>query len=105
MAELSSEKPPFHNRKHDLSLALDICNGFRPEFGKGTPEIYKKLAYRCMNADSNQRPTVKELGDIFNFWFNSIYGGKVYQKEEKFGYKGEVIKAKFEEADKEIPNI
>ena len=40
MAELSSGKPPFYKRKHDTSLALEICNGLRPEFGKGTPEIY-----------------------------------------------------------------
>ena len=51
MAELSSGKPPFHKRKHDTGLALAICNGLRPEFGKGTPEIYKKLAYKCMNAN------------------------------------------------------
>ena len=46
MAEVSSGKPPFHKRKHDASLALAMCDGLRPEFGKGTPEIYKKLAYR-----------------------------------------------------------
>src|SRR6185369_4622119 len=51
MTELSSGKPPFYKRKHDASLALEICNGLRPEFGKGTPEIYKKLAHRCMNAN------------------------------------------------------
>ncbi|GES74736.1 kinase-like domain-containing protein [Rhizophagus clarus] len=39
MTELSSGKPPFYNKKHDLSLALAICNGHRPEFGKGTPEF------------------------------------------------------------------
>ena len=42
MTELSSGKPPFHKRKHDGSLALAICNGLRPEFGKGTPEIYSR---------------------------------------------------------------
>src|SRR2546430_5941014 len=46
MTEFSSGKPPCHERKHDTSLALGICNGLRPEFGKGTPEIYKKLADR-----------------------------------------------------------
>ncbi|CAI2189286.1 15796_t:CDS:2, partial [Funneliformis geosporum] len=64
MAELSTGNPPFYDRKHDVSLSLDICNGLRPEFGKGTPEFYKKLAYRCMNADPNQRPTSKELWDV-----------------------------------------
>ncbi|EXX55140.1 kinase-like domain-containing protein [Rhizophagus irregularis DAOM 181602=DAOM 197198] len=103
MTELSSGKPPFYNRKHDISLGLEICNGIRPEFGKGTPEIYKKLAYRCMSAIPNQRPTASELYDILDFWFKS-HENEYYQ-EEKFGYKREEIKAIFDEADDEIPNI
>ncbi|GBB89033.1 hypothetical protein RclHR1_01570005 [Rhizophagus clarus] len=87
MAELSSGQPPFYKRKHDTSLALAICDGLRPEFGKGTPEIYKKLAHRCMNANLDQRPTAIELHCILLFWSASF------------------IKAIFEEADKEIPNI
>ncbi|RGB22649.1 kinase-like domain-containing protein [Rhizophagus diaphanus] len=82
MAEISSGKPPFYNKKHDLSLALAICNGLRPEFGKGTPEFYKKLAYKCMNANSNERPIAAELFDIIYFWNYSNKG------EEEFGYKG-----------------
>ncbi|CAB4484453.1 unnamed protein product [Rhizophagus irregularis] len=54
-----------------------------------------------MNANSNQRPTASELRDIFEFWFLSLYG----DNKEKFGYEGKEIKAMFEEADKEIPNI
>ena len=104
MAELSSGKPPFYKRKHNTSLALEICNGLRPEFGKGTPEIYKKLACKCMNAIPNQRPTASELYDILNFW-DDCNGHSSYQEVEKFGYKGKEIKAIFEEADKEIPNI
>ncbi|CAB4428152.1 unnamed protein product [Rhizophagus irregularis] len=102
MAELSSGKPPFHKRKHDTTLALEICNGLRPEFGNGTPEIYKKLAYKCMNANSNQRPTAEELFNIINFWDDSL---RLNKKKEEFGYEGKEIKAMFEEADKEIPNI
>jgi serine/threonine protein kinase len=103
MTELSSGKPPFYNKKHDLNLALAICNGLRPEFGKGTPDVYKKLAYKCMDANSNERPTAGELKDIFKFWYESI---KVYNEgKENFGYKAKEIKAAFEEADKEIPNI
>ncbi|POG76774.1 kinase-like domain-containing protein, partial [Rhizophagus irregularis DAOM 181602=DAOM 197198] len=103
MAELSSGKPPFYNKKHDLSLALTICNGLRPEFGKGTPEFYKKLAYKCMNVNPNERPAAEELRNIFGFWYNSIQGNE--DNKEKYGYKGNEIKAAFEEADKEIPNI
>ncbi|POG65119.1 kinase-like domain-containing protein [Rhizophagus irregularis DAOM 181602=DAOM 197198] len=103
MAELSSGKPPFYNKKYDLNLALAICNGLRPEFGKGTPEYYKKLAYKCMDANPNERPTTKELFNIFFFWYDSIVGNK--DNNEEYGYKGNEIKAAFEEADKEIPNI
>ncbi|CAB5329862.1 unnamed protein product [Rhizophagus irregularis] len=98
MAELSSGKPPFYKRKHDGGLALEICNGLRPEFGKGTPEIYKKLAHRCMNANPNQRPIANELEEILNCWDN-------YKDNEKYGYKGKEVRNAFKEADKEIPNI
>ncbi|GBC21815.2 kinase-like domain-containing protein [Rhizophagus irregularis DAOM 181602=DAOM 197198] len=52
---------------------LDICNGLRPEFGKGTPEVYKTLAYKCMNANPDQRPTASELYNILHFWHNSTF--------------------------------
>ncbi|CAI2192021.1 6108_t:CDS:1, partial [Funneliformis geosporum] len=67
MAEYSSGNPPFYDRNHDYKLSLDVCNGLRPEFGKGTPEFYKKLAYRCMNANPNQRPTSEKLRDVLAF--------------------------------------
>ncbi|GBB97125.1 hypothetical protein RclHR1_02920010 [Rhizophagus clarus] len=105
MTESSSGKPPFYNRKHDVSLVLDICDELRPEFGKGTPEIYKELAYKCMNANSSQRPTADELYKLIVFWMYSTEGKESYQESEKFGYKGKEIKIMFEEADKEIPNI
>ncbi|CAI2168917.1 11419_t:CDS:10 [Funneliformis geosporum] len=69
MAEYSSGNPPFYDREHDYKLSLDICNGLRPEFGKGTPEFYKILAYRCMNANPNQRLTSDELYDILDFCY------------------------------------
>ena len=56
-----------------------------------------------MNANSNERPTAKELCDIFDFWEQSVRG--VCDQEEKFGYKGKEIRLAFEEADEEIPNI
>ncbi|PKC58753.1 kinase-like protein [Rhizophagus irregularis] len=103
MIELSSGKPPFYNRKHDISLVLEICNGVKPGFGKGTPEIYKKLAYKCMSVIPNQRPTADELYNILEFWHNAFMDNNQY--EVKFGYEGKEIKAVFSEADKEIPNI
>ncbi|GBC14837.2 kinase-like domain-containing protein [Rhizophagus irregularis DAOM 181602=DAOM 197198] len=57
-----------------------------------------------MDANPNERPTTKELRNIFDFWDVSI-GGSSYGKVEKFGYKRKEIKAAFEEVDKKIPNI
>ncbi|GBB84525.1 hypothetical protein RclHR1_01110010 [Rhizophagus clarus] len=99
MTELSSGKLPFYNKKHDLNLALEICDGLRPEFGKGTPEIYRKLAYNCMNAHPKERPTAKDLEWIFYFWSSSG------DRTEHSGHKKKEIQVAFEEADKEIPNI
>ncbi|RIA97544.1 kinase-like domain-containing protein [Glomus cerebriforme] len=72
---------------------------------EGTPEIYKELAHKCMNANPNQRPAANELNDILFFLYVSTNNWEEYQENEEFGYKGKEIKAIFEEADKEIPNI
>ncbi|GES87741.1 kinase-like domain-containing protein [Rhizophagus clarus] len=98
MTELSSGKPPFHNRKHDISLALRVCNGLRPEFGKGTPEIYKKLAHRCMNANPNQRPTANESDEMLNYWNYLRIMKNMVTKEKR-------LESYLKEADKELPNI
>ncbi|PKC03103.1 kinase-like protein [Rhizophagus irregularis] len=105
MAELSSGKPPFHKKTHYNTLILEICDGLRPEVEKGAPEIYKELAYKCMDANPDQRPTASKLWNILNFWHDCTIKYDKYQEEEKFGYKGKDIKVTFEEADKEIPNI
>ncbi|RGB36285.1 kinase-like domain-containing protein [Rhizophagus diaphanus] len=102
MAELSSGKPPFHERKHDHDLSLEICNGLRPKFGKGTPKIYEKLAKKCMDARPYQRPTAKGLWKILNFWhecteynnYQDCKGKDIedFFEEFEFGFKGKDIK-------------
>ncbi|GES76093.1 kinase-like domain-containing protein [Rhizophagus clarus] len=42
--------------------------------------------------------------DFHTFWKNCL-NEEDYQEKEEFGYKGKEVKAAFEEADKEIPNI
>ncbi|CAG8673070.1 20186_t:CDS:2 [Rhizophagus irregularis] len=44
MTELSSGKAPFYEKRHNIILALEVYNGLGPEFGKGTPENYKKIS-------------------------------------------------------------
>ena len=57
-----------------------------------------------MNAISDQRQTANELYEVLGFWSSSL-NKEDYQEQEDFGYKGKEIKAMFDEADKEIPNI
>ncbi|CAI2172390.1 6162_t:CDS:1 [Funneliformis geosporum] len=96
MIELSSGKPPHHDKKHDNNLAIAICNGLRPDFGKGTPEFYKDLAYRCMDANLDQRPTANELYDHLWEWEECIRGRN--NNSDAIN-----IRKAFEQADKEIP--
>ena len=104
MAELSSGKPPFYKRKHDASLALAICNGLRPEFGKGTPEIYKKLTYRCMDANPNNRPTADEIREIIGFWYHALHDTNNLKERHEYSDKKinemKFIRKEFEEMDK-----
>jgi len=58
-----------------------------------------------MNANPDQRPIADKLYDILSFWSMSSKGYKDYQEKEESGHKGKEIKAMFDEADREIPNI
>jgi serine/threonine protein kinase len=60
-------RQPFENRAHDQELALNICNGIRPEI----PEIpglksklYIGLMKKCWNSNPDNRPDVKLISTI-----------------------------------------
>ncbi|RGB41717.1 kinase-like domain-containing protein [Rhizophagus diaphanus] len=105
MTELSSGKPPFYDKCHDLGLASAICKGLRPQFGFATPKAYRKLALKCMSSNPAKRPTVEELNNVLKFWYRSILSDQCYKEREFFGYKGNEIKAMFKDSDEEIPVI
>jgi len=99
MTELSSGFPPYFNKNmHETALALSICSGLKPDFGKGTPEIYKRLAYKCMDADPKKRPTASELETNVSYWYRCL-------TEEINDDDAKKIKMEFDIADKEIPNV
>ncbi|CAG8674713.1 15899_t:CDS:2, partial [Funneliformis mosseae] len=85
-----------------MKVALKRLNGSRDMSAKYFSE---KLAYRCMDAKPNQRPTAKELLDTMEFWHDSIDPLEMHKDNKKYGYYGKEIKEGFEEADEEIPNI
>ncbi|POG59112.1 kinase-like domain-containing protein [Rhizophagus irregularis DAOM 181602=DAOM 197198] len=69
-------KQPFENRAHDSLLALDICNGIRPEIPE-IPEIpelksnlYIDLMKKCWDSDPDKRPNVELIGTILSVLSN-----------------------------------
>src|SRR5438094_729014 len=68
MTVISTGQQPFRNLPHDRNLAFKICGGERPAFSNNTPNFYIKLAYKCMDADPDNRPTAEEVLKTVAFW-------------------------------------
>ncbi len=68
MWEMTSGIPAFNKKPHDFDLALEICQGLRPEVIEGTMPEYAELMKRCWDSDPNKRPTVEELIKCFKEW-------------------------------------
>ncbi|RIB18385.1 kinase-like domain-containing protein [Gigaspora rosea] len=77
MTEISTGMPPHYEVEYDKALAFQICNGLRPEFSKGTPKCYIKLANRCMDANPSNRPSASYIFDKLLRWYHIVnFGGK-----------------------------
>jgi serine/threonine protein kinase len=68
MSVVSTGQQPFNNLAHDEYLAMKICEGVRPGFSNNTPKFYIELAFRCMDANPDKRPTAKEIKKIIDTW-------------------------------------
>ncbi|RGB41716.1 kinase-like domain-containing protein [Rhizophagus diaphanus] len=86
MFEILTGIPPFSHRPHDDKLALEICQGLRPELAEGTPKVYGELAKHCCCTDPSMRPTAKQLLYIFNHWWSlmNMDDSEVYQIRNSF---------------------
>jgi len=47
MYEMITSLSPYYDRKHDTSLALDICRGLRPQFQIKIPPLLEDLIKQC----------------------------------------------------------
>src|SRR5437763_12944643 len=92
MSVISTGQQPFYNIAHDLNLAFKICLGARPCFSINTPEFYIKLAYKCMDADPDKRPTAEEVYEIINKWHSSF---RIQNSDEL-----KLVKKEFDKMDK-----
>src|SRR6266498_5852994 len=82
----ATRKQPFANCAHDELLALDICNGLRPEINEQeAPKCYIDLMKMCWDSNPDNRPSAIEVKELIN----------LFKKREN----GEIEK-QFEEAEK-----
>ncbi|CAG8687355.1 220_t:CDS:2, partial [Funneliformis caledonium] len=96
MIEMSTGIPPFSHLPHDEQLALEVCQGLRPELAQGTPKVYADLARKCCSTDPFLRPKIKDLLYIFNSWWS------VMNTDDP---KNVHIRNSFLKADSLIPDI
>jgi len=73
MWEMTSGIPAFNNLPHDFDLALNICQGLRPNIIEGTIPEYAELMKKCWDPNPNKRPTAQELADYFKEWLKKYY--------------------------------
>ncbi|GES93983.1 kinase-like domain-containing protein [Rhizophagus clarus] len=70
--EVATGRQPFYDRAHDLFLALDICNGVRPEINESNaPKCYINLMKQCWDSNPNHRPTAVKIEEYLWLFFNS----------------------------------
>ncbi|RIB18859.1 hypothetical protein C2G38_1316050 [Gigaspora rosea] len=71
MWEILYGKPVPFDQKSKLQFQLQVCNGLRPYIYENTAICYADLMTKCWNMGPENRPTAKELCDIFAEWQNN----------------------------------
>ena len=70
---MATGKQPFANCAHDNNLAIQICNGIRPEINKQeVPECYINLMEECWNSDPNNRPNMSKIEKLIRNFYKLI---------------------------------
>ncbi|UZO00413.1 uncharacterized protein OCT59_011547 [Rhizophagus irregularis] len=72
------------NNKYDSVLALNICNGIRPEINEQeAPKFYINLMTNCWDSDPDKRPSAIEIEKLFNDSFVLIKMKKLRSRLKK----------------------
>ena len=72
MNEFMSEEIPYNDIPHDQILTVRICNGLRPNISEDTPKLLADLIRKCWDAKPENRPTAKELLQLFYKWLSEM---------------------------------
>jgi serine/threonine protein kinase len=66
---MATGRQPFFNYAHDSYLALDICNGIRPEINEQeAPKCYIELMKKCWNSNPDNRPNAIEIEELIELF-------------------------------------
>ncbi|RIB30624.1 kinase-like domain-containing protein, partial [Gigaspora rosea] len=88
MWEILYGKPVPFEHESNLQFQLQACEGLRPHIYENTATFYVDLMKKCWNIKPEQRPTAKEIYDIFTEWRNN-----------------EIILSKLSESDKKLQHL
>ncbi|RIA92660.1 kinase-like domain-containing protein [Glomus cerebriforme] len=82
---VATGKQPFADRAHDEVLALDICNGIKPEINElEVPKCYIDLMKKCWNSTPENRPNVTEIEEmIWLFRYSYTLNATEFKREMK----------------------
>jgi serine/threonine protein kinase len=83
MSEVISGEVPFIDRDFDLHLALDVCDGVRPQIPEYAPKPYVTLMKRCWDPIPTNRPTAEELLNKFNDWLTIIRNNRLLAMKQE----------------------
>ncbi|GBC00572.1 hypothetical protein RclHR1_00390026 [Rhizophagus clarus] len=82
MNEFLSGKVPFSDIPHDEVLAVEICNGFRPNISKDVPKLLVNLITKCWDTEIENRPTAIKLYQLLRKWHVEIRNINDSENEE-----------------------
>ncbi|EXX65031.1 kinase-like domain-containing protein [Rhizophagus irregularis DAOM 181602=DAOM 197198] len=90
---VATGRQPFYNRAHDKLLALDICEGVRPEIDElEAPSCYIDLIKKCLDLNPNNRPNSFKVKELI-MSFHKSYG------RDFFIVENEDIEMQFKKAE------
>ncbi|RGB31808.1 kinase-like domain-containing protein [Rhizophagus diaphanus] len=87
---------PFNSRAYDERLAIEICEGLRPNIRDKTPEPLKEIIQKCWDENPKNRPNTDKLYDMLR---DFIYTKNEGNKEHPYNFR------KYTKQYEEIKNL
>ncbi|GBC01690.1 hypothetical protein RclHR1_00430007 [Rhizophagus clarus] len=82
MYVVAAGRQPFADCAHDETLALNICNGIRPEINDQiAPMCYIKLMKKCWNSNPGNRPNSIEIKEMIKSF---RYNNRQFEETEEY---------------------